>query len=186
MDLDLQAIAQAAAVVRGGGVIVYATEGVLGLGCNPADEQAVARILAIKQRDPDKGLILIAANYSQLLPYVADSQLPIERRAAVFSRWPGPVTWLLPARSEVSRLIRGRFDTIAVRVSNHPQVVALCQLLDHPLISTSANIASLPAPDHFQQLDPAVAAAADYCLPGDTLGRGAPSTILSLNGTPLR
>ncbi|MBP7547074.1 MAG: Sua5/YciO/YrdC/YwlC family protein [Corallincola sp.] len=181
-----EALNAAVTAVRAGGVIVYATEGVLGLGCDPHCLAAVERILTIKQRDPAKGLILIAADYSQLLPWVDDDAIAIEQRAAVFGRWPGAVTWLLPVRTEVSRLLRGDFATIAVRVTNHPQVVALCRQLGHPLVSTSANIGGEPAPASFAELDPRVAAAADYCLIGETLGRRGPSTILRLDGVAIR
>src|SRR5579885_1531122 len=81
--------------VRNGGVVAYPTEAVYGLGCDPLDHAAVRRIFEIKQRDAGKGLILIAAEIEQLLPYMA--KLPDEVGAKLRASWPGPVTWVVPA-----------------------------------------------------------------------------------------
>jgi len=102
------------------------------------------QLLALKRRPVDKGLILIAADYPQLLPYIADEQLSAEQKERMFSRWPGPVTWVLPARQETPRWLTGRFSSLAVRVSDHPEVVKLCQAFGKPLVSTSANLSGLP------------------------------------------
>lgn len=126
-----------AASVRAGEVIAYPTEAVFGLGCNPYDLNAVARILALKQRSADKGLILIAADFVQLKPFLlplSDSQWQ-----QIQQSWPGSVTWLLPVRSQVPKLLRGTHATLAVRVTAHPVAKALCRACDLPLVSTSAN-----------------------------------------------
>lgn len=121
-------------------VIAYPTEAVFGLGCDPDSEQAVNALLALKQRPWEKGLILIAADYQQLLPYIDDSALSEPQRAAIFASWPGPVTWVIPARPETPRLLTGRFSSLAVRVSDHPLVQQLCRQYGKPLVSTSANL----------------------------------------------
>ncbi|WP_396244942.1 L-threonylcarbamoyladenylate synthase type 1 TsaC [Hafnia paralvei] len=124
-------------------VVAYPTEAVFGLGCDPDSELAVHALLDLKQRQWEKGLILIAANYEQLLPYVDDAKLSGERREEVFSYWPGPVTWVMPAKSTTPQWLRGRFSTIAVRVSDHPLVQTLCLQFGKPLVSTSANLSGL-------------------------------------------
>ncbi len=127
---------------RGGGVIAYPTEAVYGLGCDPLDPDAVARILAIKGRPMAKGLILVAADFDQLRPFlgpVDDATL-----APVLATWPGPHTWLLPAAEALPAWIRGRHETVAVRVTAHPVAAALCHACRSPLVSTSANPGSLP------------------------------------------
>ena len=121
-------------------VIAYPTEAVFGLGCDPDSEKAVNALLALKQRPWQKGLILIAANYEQLKPYVDDSALTGAQREAIFSVWPGPVTWVIPARPETPRWLTGSFDSLAVRVSDHPLVQQLCSQYGKPLVSTSANL----------------------------------------------
>lgn len=123
-----------------GGVICYPTEAVYGLGCNPDNESAVMTLLALKLRPVEKGLILIADNYAQLLPYVDDKKIPMDKRAAIFSAWPGAVTWVMPAKPTAPKWLTGQHDTIAVRVTNHPVVKQLCLQFNKPLVSTSANL----------------------------------------------
>jgi L-threonylcarbamoyladenylate synthase len=130
-------IRQAAHVARAGGVIAYPTEAVYGLGCDPLNGEAVHRILDLKGRIAAKGLILVAADLAQVEPYLIP--LPKDLKAKVEASWPGPVTWLLPARPEVPDWLRGEHDTLAVRVSAHPVVAGLCRMFDGPLVSTSAN-----------------------------------------------
>lgn len=127
-------------MLRNQQVIAYPTEAVFGLGCDPDSEKAVNTLLALKQRPWEKGLILIAADYAQLLPYIDDSALNDQQRASVFATWPGPVTWVIPARPETPRFLTGRFNSLAVRVSDHPLVRQLCRQYDKPLVSTSANL----------------------------------------------
>ncbi|MGD8206366.1 L-threonylcarbamoyladenylate synthase type 1 TsaC [Pantoea sp. FN0305] len=125
-------------------VIAYPTEAVFGLGCDPDSEKAVMQLLAFKQRPVDKGLILIAADYQQLMPYIADHELSVTQREKMFASWPGPVTWVLPALPHTPRWLTGRFDTLAVRVSDHPAVQELCRQFGNPLVSTSANLSGQP------------------------------------------
>lgn len=120
-------------------IIAYPTEAVFGLGCDPDSEQAVNMLLSLKQRTWEKGLILIAADYQQLIPYINDSALSKLQRSAIFASWPGPVTWAIPARPETPRFLTGRFNSLAVRVSAHPLVQQLCWQYGKPLVSTSAN-----------------------------------------------
>ncbi len=121
-------------------VIAYPTEAVFGLGCDPDSEKAVNTLLVLKQRPWQKGLILVAANYAQLEPYINDSMLNEIQRETLFSTWPGPITWVIPARVETPQWLTGCFDSLAVRVSNHPLVQQLCAEYGKPLVSTSANL----------------------------------------------
>ena len=143
-NLLSETIAHAVSVLNNELVIAYPTEAVFGVGCDPDSEKAVMHLLALKQRPVDKGLILIAANFEQLKPYIDDSQLSDERRAALFSCWPGPVTFVFPALDSTPRWLTGRFDSLAVRVTDHPQVVELCEAYGKPLVSTSANLSGEP------------------------------------------
>lgn len=124
-----------------GELLIYPTEAVMGLGCDPDNEEAVMRLLSLKQRPVEKGLILIAATYSQLLPYVDDNAVRLDKRTEIFSSWPGPHTWLLPKSANAPAWITGQHATIAVRVTDHPVVRSLCERVGKPLVSTSANIA---------------------------------------------
>ncbi len=126
----------AARAIRRGGLVAYPTEAVYGLGCDPRDPVAVLDLLALKSRPLHKGLILIAADFDQLRPFVAE--LGTARMREVLGSWPGPHTWLLPARSATPEWLTGEHATLAVRVTAHPVASALCRLAG-PLVSTSAN-----------------------------------------------
>ena len=85
-------------------VIAYPTEAVFGVGCDPDSESAVMALLELKQRAIEKGLILIADNYEQLKPYIDDNALTQEQRERMFASWPGPITWVIPAKSTTPKL----------------------------------------------------------------------------------
>ena len=167
----------ALAALRNGGVIAYPTVGVWGLGCDPRDEAAVLRLLALKQRDVAKGLILIASSEAQLAPFIDTASLAAAQLAEVRASWPGPNTWIVPASIDAPRWITGAHDGIAVRVTAHPLVRALCDGFDGALVSTSANLAGQPAPCMHVELDPRVVAGVDAVCSGETLGRQQPSSI---------
>ncbi|MGQ7845992.1 L-threonylcarbamoyladenylate synthase [Granulosicoccus sp. 3-233] len=128
---------EAIAALRAGGVISYPTEAVFGLGCDPHDEPALSRIISIKGRAAHKGFILIAGSLDQLLPFLAPLQAAWQ--AQFDSVWPGPVTMVVPCTSGNSELLTGGRQTLAVRVSDHPVVQALCERFGGPIVSTSAN-----------------------------------------------
>lgn len=120
-----------------GGLIAYPTEAVFGLGCDPDDPQAIAKLLQLKRRAVSKGLILIAADFRQLLPYIDASAVPNLRK--ILKTWPGPITWLIKAHPKLSPSLRGDHESVAIRVTAHPIAARLCQEFGKPLISTSAN-----------------------------------------------
>jgi L-threonylcarbamoyladenylate synthase len=128
--------------LKAGAVIAYPTEAVYGLGCDPLNEIAVMSLLDIKQRPIEKGLILIASSLDQLHPYLDLGQTIINR---ITPTWPGPVTWVIPARFWVPKWLTGEHDSLAVRVTNHPVARDLCAQFGGPLVSTSANPTTRPA-----------------------------------------
>lgn len=127
---------QAIHICEMGGIIAYPTEAVFGLGCLPMYEHPVRRILRLKQRSVRKGLILVAANIEQLYAFVDFSM--VKNLQAIHDSWPGPVTWLIPARHVTPHWLTGCHKTLGVRVSSHPLVQSLCEKLG-PIVSTSAN-----------------------------------------------
>jgi L-threonylcarbamoyladenylate synthase len=170
-------IDEAIAQLRRGGVIAYPTEAVWGLGCDPADEAAVRRLLAIKQREVDKGLILVAAQLDQLRPWIDLDALPPQRLSEVQASWPGPHTWIVPAAASAPRWITGDHEGIAVRVSAHPVVIALCAAFGGALVSTSANPAGAPPPASAEDFDPALLQAIDGLTVGETGALARPTAI---------
>ena len=170
-----------------GGIIAYPTEAVFGLGCDPDNEESLKRLLALKQRSAEKGLILLAGNYSQLLPYIDDSQIPQDMRFTVLSRWPDSITQLLPKNKKLSPLLSGKFDTIAVRITSQPDVVALCKQTNKPIVSTSANLSGQEPAKTWQTLSPLLLENLDFIIKGETLGHNKPSQIINaLTGKVIR
>lgn len=141
----MSTLAQVIQALRQQAVIAYPTEAVYGLGCDPDSETAVQALLTIKQRPVEKGLILIAASYSQLLPYIDDNAIPVNVRQQILASWPGHISWIVPASKTAPKWITGQFSSIAVRVSAHPVVQQICLAFDKPIVSTSANLSGQPA-----------------------------------------
>lgn len=154
---------KAAEVLRGGGVIAYPTEGVFGLGCLPNELKAVQRILEIKHRDPSKGLILIAANPSQL-----EDWIDLSDDACLPDPDPGnPVTWIVPAADRVPPAVRGDNAGIAIRITTNPVAQAICLSAQSPIVSTSANLSGQAVAEDQASLRRQFGGLVDYIVPGD-------------------
>lgn len=135
--MNLISISQAVTAIQAGDVIAYPTEAVYGLGCDPFNHKAVEKLLQLKGRPMEKGMILIAASIEQCLPFVELAGTDWEK--SVMESWPGPVTWVLPTQAKVPVWITGGRNSVAVRVTNHPTSQKLCEAFGQPLVSTSAN-----------------------------------------------
>ncbi|KOQ75398.1 tRNA threonylcarbamoyladenosine biosynthesis protein RimN [Stenotrophomonas maltophilia] len=177
----------AVATLRAGGVIAYPTEAVWGLGCDPSHEAAVHMVLRLKQRPIEKGMILVAADLAQLEGWVRLQALPDARQRAVLASWPGANTWILPAGPRAQPWVTGEHSGIAVRISAHPLVAALCRAWGGPLVSTSANLAGEPPARSREELDPRLLRLLDGLLDGQTGGLAQPTPIRdALSGNVLR
>jgi L-threonylcarbamoyladenylate synthase len=130
-------IKHAVAALSSGGVIAYPTEYCFGFGCDPRNIEALARLLDIKQRKPEQGVILIAASLEQVSCYAELEGFACLRQ--IIESWPGPNTWVMPAKTSVSSWLRGKHPSIAMRIPDHPVCLSLCGEFDHPIVSTSAN-----------------------------------------------
>lgn len=173
----LAEIQQAATLIRAGGVVAYPTEAVYGLGCDPENEAAVLRLLALKNRPVHKGLILIAADIAQLTPWIAVS---LQQQETMLATWPGPVTWLVPATDKVPHWVRGEHPTVAVRVCGHPIARELCAKVGKPIVSTSANTAGSPPCRVSQTVQQHFSQQLDYVVQGHCNLAAEPSTIMDL------
>lgn len=130
-------IEEAAALLRAGGVLAYPTEGVYGLGCDPDNHAAFARIFAAKRRPPEQGVLLIAADVAQVEPWIAPA--PDAAWARARAVWPGAHTLIFPRSPRVPEWVAGGHPGIALRVTAHAPSAALCRAFGGPIVSTSAN-----------------------------------------------
>jgi L-threonylcarbamoyladenylate synthase len=165
---DLQ---RAAAIIRNGGLVAYATEHCFGLGCDPRNPAAVARLLRAKRRPVTKGLIVLAADPDQLRAYVRD--IPQQASAS----WPGPHTWLLTAAERVPGWITGHRPRVAVRVTAHRQAAALCRAAGMAIVSTSANRAGESPARTDRETRRRFGRLVDFVLPGRVGRARAPTPI---------
>ncbi|MCM2972094.1 Sua5/YciO/YrdC/YwlC family protein [Larsenimonas suaedae] len=171
---------QAAAWLHTGRVLAYPTEAVWGVGCDPDDARALEALLALKQRDPAKGVILIAASIEQCAPYL--DGLTSSQRETLAAHWPGPTTFLVPDNGRAHPLVRGAHSSIALRVTDHPLVIELCTAFGGPLVSTSANQAGAPPCMSAEDILAHFPSAHDLAvLDGALGGRAAPSRIVDLD-----
>lgn len=130
-------IDRAVAALRSGGVIAYPTEAVWGLGCDPLNQDAVAKLFGLKQRPLGQGVLLIGSGYEQFSEFVGPC--PETALARAMATWPGPNTWVFPRNDRVPAWIVGEHAGIALRVTDHPVARQLCSAFGSALISTSAN-----------------------------------------------
>ncbi|WDI94198.1 Sua5/YciO/YrdC/YwlC family protein [Xanthomonas campestris] len=170
-------LAAAVTTLARGGVIAYPTEAVWGLGCDPRQEAAVLRLLEIKRRPVDKGVIVVASGLDVLQDWIDVHALGSEQLTAVLAQWPGPHTWVLPVTAQAPRWVTGDHDGLAVRISAHPVVADLCKAWGAPLVSTSANLAGEPPARSRAALDPALLARIDGVLDGEVGGLAQPTPI---------
>lgn len=166
-----------------GKVIAYPTEAVYGLGCLAFNEQAVARILALKKRSSFQGLILLIKEWEQLFPLI--DFVPDEALKKVEQSWPGPVTFIFPKSSLIPSFISGEHKSVAIRMSAHPLVRNLCD--EHPLVSTSANLHGHEPARDVLSLTNQFPTGIDGVVLGDLGGATSPSAIYDvLSGHRLR
>lgn len=165
---------QARHCLSNSGVLAYPTEAVYGLGCVPQATAAIERILNLKQRPVTQGMILVAADFSQLGDYVEISAC--RDTTEILASWPGPVTWIMPATELVPVGIKSDDDTVAVRVSACQDVIELCRLAG-AIVSTSANPKGLePARSHLE-VEKYFQDAIDYIVPGEIVNSASVSEI---------
>ncbi|BBM01260.1 L-threonylcarbamoyladenylate synthase [Microbulbifer sp. GL-2] len=172
------AVQQAARALAAGGVIAHPTESVWGLACDPNNLQAVRRLLQLKNRPLEKGLILVSGeedSFSELLGTLSD-----EQRRQMRDTWPGPVTWLVPHLNRVPYWVCGAHSSVALRCTDHPFTAALTRAFGGAIVSTSANPAGCQPARHKYQVLRYFGDALNFVGGGATGGRSAPSEIRDL------
>lgn len=177
----------AAALLHGGGVLAYPTEAVFGLGCDPHDQAAFARVFALKQRPATQGVLLIAADFAQVECYIELAAVPGEVLAQVRASWPGPHTWVFPRSAAVPAWVAGAHAGIALRVTAHEPAAALCRAFGGALVSTSANPHGRPPARAAQTVADYFDEALDGLLDAPLGGQASPTVIRdALSGAIIR
>ena len=177
-------ISRAAMVMARGGVVVFPTRGLYGLGADAFDDNAVSRVFQIKRRALSKPLPVLIARRKDLETLVARIPPAAEKLIARF--WPGRVTLVFPGLPHVNRTVTAKSGKIAVRQVAHPVAADLISALGQPITGTSANVSSNPGCARIDFLDAEIAGAADLIIDAGVLKGGAGSTVVDTTRDPLR
>jgi L-threonylcarbamoyladenylate synthase len=172
-----QDLAAAAAALHTGGVVAYPTEAVYGFGCDPADEAAFRHLFELKQRPPTQGVLLIAADFEQVAPFIDMAALPAGALDRARATWPGPHTWVFPRLAATPPWLAGAHAGIALRVTAHPLAAALCRAFGGAIVSTSANRHGEAPARCTDDVRSAFPAGLAYILDGPTGGLERPTPI---------
>ncbi len=169
-------------VFTSSGIFAYPTEAVYGLGCNPDNEQAVEKLLSLKKRPLNKGLILVASDFSQVEKYL--KTLSDEQKKYTI---PSETTYIFPALESAPKWLAGDFNSLAIRISKHPIVRELCENLDSALVSTSANLSGQPPAKTAKEVAEQFGEEIDAILDGNTGDLLTPTVIRdSISGEIIR
>lgn len=172
-------IRYATSILRDGGIVAHATEAVWGLACDPTNSAAVERLLTLKRRPEEKGLILVSGQKEHFADLL--SLLPGHLVDRFNQRQNQPTTWLVPdPTSLIPKWIKGRHVTVAVRLSQHPTISALSKSFGCPLVTTSANPAGRVAARDLRKVNQYFGSELDYLLSSSLGGFSKPSEIRDL------
>lgn len=165
-------------ILRRGGLVAYPTDTVYGLGANPLDEVAVARVYEVKGRPRHVGLPLLIGSVSQLESVASD--VPDVAWLLAEHLLPGALTLVLRKSPSVPAIVSGGRETIAVRVPNHPVPIALVEGLGTPLVGTSANLSGRPSPVTAEEVRGQLGGRVDHVIDGGRCPGGVDSTVIDL------
>lgn len=177
-------IAEAAAVIRAGGLVAFPTETVYGLGANALDPEAVASIFVAKERPTEDPLIVHLASVDDLPRVVR--QIPETARQLAQAFWPGPLTIIFPRHDDLPRGVTAGLDTVAVRVPSHPVATALLQASGVPIAAPSANRFGFTSPTAARHVLTDLEGRIDMILDGGSPTIGVESTVLDISVQPAR
>ena len=176
------ALLRAAEILRSGGLVVFPTETVYGLGGNGLDGRAAEKIYAAKGRPSDNPLIIHIAKPEEAEQYAVTHPL-YYRLASAFM--PGPLTVILPKRENVPKSVTGGLDTVAIRCPSHPVAHRLIELAGIPIAAPSANLSGKPSPTCAEDVICDLYGRVDMIIDGGECEIGLESTIVKIDGDTL-
>lgn len=173
-----QEIISAMAVLKRGGLILYPTDTIWGIGCDATNADAIERVYALKNRPGAKALICMVSDFKMLNQYVSD--IP-EVAYDILKYAAKPTTIIYDKPIRVAENLLAEDESLAIRVSKHNFSKALIRKYKRPIVSTSANISGQPSPNSFQEIDPAILEGVDYVVNLEhNKKNGPPSAIIKL------
>lgn len=172
-------VAKALKVLQNGGIILYPTDTIWGIGCDASNEEAVKKIYALKQREESKSMIVLLANDNQLQSHV--SEVP-DIAYDLIEYAENPLTLVMPGAKNLAKNLIAADGSIGLRVTKHQFCQQLIQRLRRPLVSTSANISGQPSPKNFNAINEEIIEGVDYVVDLEQydMTEKRPSTIMRL------
>lgn len=178
---------EAATTLKEGGVIICPTEGVYGISALASNEAAIKRVIDIKQRALNKGMIVVASSVAMCESIADFSRLSQDSMRLLHEKWPGHATFIVPAKPHLPAVLTGSRSTLAVRVTAFPLLSRLCELTGAPIVSTSANISGSEPIKTIAELKSTFADKVDFIVDEPCQGLNKPSTIFdAVTGMILR
>jgi L-threonylcarbamoyladenylate synthase len=172
-------VAKALKVVQEGGIILYPTDTIWGIGCDAANTEAINKIYRLKQRNEAKGMIILLDTENKLESYISEVN-PLTYDLIEYAE--NPLTLVMPGAKNISQALISNDGSVGIRITKHPFCQQLIQRLRKPLVSTSANISGKPSPQYFLQIDLEIIEGVDYVVDIDQhdMEIKTPSTIMRL------
>jgi L-threonylcarbamoyladenylate synthase len=183
-EVSLQVLQEALRVIKQGGIVAFPTETYYGLGVDPFQEKALARIFELKKRPLNKAILTLVEGREELFR-LTDTIAPVYE-AVMEHFWPGPVTLLFPAKKGISPLLTGGSQTIGIRISSHPVAWKLCEMLGQPITATSANLSGRLAAASAKEVAGQLGAGVDFIVDGGLTRGGKGSTLVEAEGLSLK
>lgn len=183
VTIDADNIKKAAEILKEGGTVVIPTETVYGLAADAFNEDAVRQIFTAKGRPNDNPLIVHISDFEQI--YSIASVVPDSAKKLAEAFWPGPLTMILPKRSEIPDVTSGNLPTVAVRMPSHPIAHRIIEL-SCPLAAPSANISGFPSPTAYEYAKMDMDTRVDAICDGGDCDVGVESTVITLATNPPR
>ncbi|UCE56499.1 MAG: threonylcarbamoyl-AMP synthase [Desulfobacterales bacterium] len=177
-------VLEAAAVIRKGGVVLFPTRYLYGLGADAFNAEAVGKIFALKQRPGDKPLPVLISNTSQLDQLVKD--IPPVAAKIIEHFWPGKITIVFAAKDSLPDNLTARTGKIGIRLAGHSVAAALVKHVEKPITGTSANVSGSAGCSRIEDLDFRIAQQVDLILDAGPLKGGKGSTVVDVTGDALQ
>jgi L-threonylcarbamoyladenylate synthase len=183
-DPEPEIIKETATIIRQGGVVVFPTRCLYGLGADAMNPAAVERVIEIKRRPEGNPILVLIDSKNQLRSLVG--KIPPAAGAIIKAFWPGRVTLVFDARDTLPDLLTARTGKIGVRLPGHPVAAAMLRQINGPITGTSANLSGRPACTRLADLDSRITDRVDLLLDAGTLQGGVGSTVVDVTADPPR
>lgn len=176
---DAEDLKEALRIVQQGGVILYPTDTVWGIGCDATNEEAVKRVYQIKQRIDSKSMLVLIDNPARLTSYI--DEVP-DMAWTLVDISDKPLTIIYPGAKNLAPSLLAEDGSVGIRVSTELFSSHLCSRLNRPLVSTSANLSGAPTPSIYAEISDEIKESVDYIVRyrQDDTHKATPSSIIKL------